>query len=314
MKKLFLFIYFSLILCNCLKAEVSENLEQRQMYGEIRTKWKSEWGSQDNHSLKTDVSLGFDSYHSNSRISIMINAATENGKKSIIFLDKAYLGYQFYQGDQSNFSLEVGRNKLDSIFDSKMQFNSYFNGVHFVYTFVEPGFIDFKLHGGPHIVDSSIDHYGWLMEAVWNKLADTPLTVKYSFTDWNTTKNPKESVYYFDRDYYFRISQITAIYDFGNVSVYGAYLYNHQEKKYNDGFYVGFKAGKIRKIHDFSFDINFQSTKKYLLNPFDNKSLGKGVQIKTIYALAERLNLEAKFSRYDNDNHNKLEVQAIYAW
>lgn len=312
MKKLFLLIFFSLFSINLLHAVEQSFLQDVDIHGDLRTKWKSSWGASEDHSFKAEATMGCDYIKPEAWVSVKIKAATSNGKESLIFLDKAFLGYQIYESDKIGFSLEIGRNKMDSMFDSKMQFDSYFNGAHLVYTFKEPGLIDFMLHGGPHIVDSSKNHYGWIAEGIWNKVADTSITVKYSYTDWNAPTEKKKKI--FAKEYYYALSQITASYDIGDTTVYGAYLFNHQEERYNDGFYVGFTIGKIRKVHDFLFDVNFQATKANLLCPRDNKALKKGVQAKIVYALAQSLNVEAKFSRHDDNNNNKLEMQAVYMW
>lgn len=314
MKKLISFIIFSLFSINLLHAVDLPFLQNVDVHGDLRTKWKSTWGVSEDHSFKAEATLGCDYKGPESWVSVKMKAATSNGKESLVYLDKAVLGYQVldktFDTASMGLGLEIGRNKMDSMFDSKLQFDSYFNGLHLIYSFKEPGVIDFIAHGGPHVVDSTRNHYGWLVEGIWNRIASTPVTVKYSFTDWNAPK--KDGGY--DMTYYFAISQITALYEFEHLTLYGAYLYNHQEERYNDGFYLGFTAGKIRKVHDFLFDINFQSTKAYLLSPSDNKGLKRGVQAKFVYALAENLNVEAKFARLDNDNNNKLEFQAIYAF
>lgn len=315
MKKFIYFIFFSLFSINLLQADDLPFWQNVDIHGDIRTKWKSTWGVSEDHSFKAEATLGCDYIKPEAWVSVKMKAATSNGKDSLMYLDKAFLGYQLldksFETADMGLSVEIGRNKMESMFDSKMQYDSYFNGIHLIYSFKEPGVLDFIAHGGPHVVDSSKHHYGWLVEGIWNRIASTPVTMKYSFTDWNAPKKPNGT---FDETYFFAISQITAMYEFEHVMLYGAYLYNHQETKYNDGFYLGFTAGKIRKVHDFVFDINFQTTKSYLLSPIDNKGLKKGVQAKFVYALAENFNIETKFSRHDNDNNNKLELQAIYAF
>lgn len=314
MKKLICFIFFSLFSINLLHAFDLPFLEGATMHGDVRTKWKSTWGEKESHGLRAEANLGCDYLKDNVWVSVKGKGAT-SGQTSELCLDKAMIGYQVlnksFDTAVMTIGLEGGRNKLDSMFDSKMQYDSYFNGLHLIYTFTEPGLIDFTLHGGPHVIDSSRNHYGWLAEGIWHNIASTPLTVKYSFTDWVKRKGERELDEWNDK---FAISQVTASYGFEHVTVYGAYLHNHQVSKHNDGFYLGATAGKIRKAHDFLVDVNFQLAKTHLLLPADNKGLKRGVQAKLVYALAENLNLEAKFARLDKDSNNKLEFQAIYAF
>lgn len=318
MKKLLLFIFFSILSVNAycdIKAQLPENLK---MKGDVRTKWKSEFGGKEVHSFKAEANVGCDYKLPEAWVSVKMKASTSNGKDSFIFLDKAFLGYQLYEGERGDFSLEIGRNKMDSLYDSKLQYDSYFNGLHVAYHFNQPGIVDFVLHGGPHVVNSDKNHYGWIAEGIWSEIANSPMTVKYSFTDWNAPRLPKGASSHWDETYLFTISHMLASYQIGSTKVYGAYLLNHQASNYNDGFYVGFTTGKINGKGDLEVDVNFQSCKKNALSPIDFKGMKKGVQVTAIYALANALNLEGKFSLYDDhngsNNNKKLEFAAIYAW
>lgn len=306
MKSLFSFVIFSLFSINTLLAMDSQYLPSNiDLHGDVRTRWTSEWSDKSENFLKTEANLGCDYYFPETWVSVKMKAATSNGKESMIYLDKAFLGYNFFRNEYGSLSVEIGRNKMESMFDSKMQYDSYFNGCHIVYTYFDPELIDFCLHGGPHVVSSTDNHYGWVVEGVWHGIAHTPLTLKYSFTDWNRPKDEK---------YRYAISQITAQIVSAHTTIYGAYLYNHQEEKYNDGFYVGFTAGKIIVAKDFLFDVNIQSTKGHTVSPIDFKGLRKGVNVKIVYAVTDALCLEGKFALRDAFNNKKLEISAIYSW
>lgn len=318
MKKLISFIFFCLLSVNAY-CQTNLNLpENLFLKGDVRTKTKSEWGANNTHSFKAEANLGCDYNLPDAWVSVKMKASTSNGKESVILLDKAFLGYQLYDGDKGAVALEVGRNKMDSMYTSKLQYDSYFNGLHVVYNYTQPGMFNFMLHGGPHVVNSDRNHYGWLAEAEWSHIADFPLTLTYSFTDWNAPKMPKGSDSYRDKNYLYCISQMTASYQIYNTTLYGAYLLNHQEDHYNDGFYLGFTTGKIQDKGDFEVDVNFQSCKANAVSPVDFKGLKKGVQVKATYALAQALNIEGKFTIFDDhngsNNNRRLEFAAIYAW
>lgn len=312
------FIFFFALLVNGLVGTETNLLDKVELHGDVRTKWKSEWDGSDQHSFKAEANIGCDYYSPQTWVSVKMKAATSNGTYSLVLLDKAFLGYQAYASDKNGLGIELGRNKMDSIFDSKMQFDSYFNGAHITYTYMEPKLFNLTIHGGPHIVNADKKHYGWIAEGIFKYISETPVTVKYSFTDWNAPKIKNANGWKYDKNYTFTISQITASYEIEENTIYGAYLKNHQEKYYNDGFYFGLTFGKIRDQGDFSFDANFQSSKKWLISPIDFKGLKKGVQIKGTYALANALNLEGKFTFYDDhngtNNNKRLELQAIYTW
>ena len=318
MKRMLALIFFTFLSVNAFCAQNVQLPENLFLKGDVRTKWKSEWGGTDNHSFKAEANIGCDYNLSEAWVSVKMKASTSNGKESNIFLDKAFLGYQFYEGDRGDLSIEVGRNKMDAMYDSKLQYDSYFNGLHIVYHYSQPGMFDFTLHGGPHVVNSDRNHYGWVAEGVWAHLADSPFTLKYSFTDWNAPKMNKSSSMRWDENYFFTISQMTVAYEIHNTTLYGAYLLNHQEDHYNDGFYLGFTTGKIRQKGDFEVDVNFQSCKSKVISPVDFKGIRKGVQVKAVYALAQALNFEGKFTLFDDHNgignNKRLEFAAIYAW
>lgn len=318
MKKLFTVIFFTLLSVNAfcdINIQVPENVKLK---GDVRAKWTSEFSKPEEHVFKTEANLGCEYLHDDAWVSVKMKAQTSNGRQSIICLDKAFLGHTFLRGEKSSIGLELGRNKMDSMFDSKLQFNSYFNGFHFIYSYSQPELFEMTLHGGPHIIHSDKNHYGWIGEVIFNKIAQSPFTVKYSFTDWNPQK--LESVYYSIDDpiYTFNTSQLTVSYDMGPAIIYAAYLLNHREKDHNEGYYFGCTMGKIQRKGDISVDVNFQSCDWLAVCPMDVKGFKKGMQFKAIYALTSSLNLEGKFSLYDDffgvAGNKRLEMSAIYYW
>src|SRR5579872_4535969 len=90
-----------------------------KLHGDIRAKWTSIWGGYEEHVFKTEATMGCDYKIPEAWVSVKMKAATSNGKGSVIFLDKAFLGKTLYTSDNMGISLEVGRNKMDSMFDSK---------------------------------------------------------------------------------------------------------------------------------------------------------------------------------------------------
>ncbi len=306
MKSFLLFLSTFFFFALPVFAEENPQPQEIYLHGDVRTKWHSCWGDIEENSFNSSATLGCDYLRDQVWGSVKMKAITHNGRASNTYLDKAYLGYKIFENEQSKVEVEVGRNKLDAMFDSKMQFNGYFNGAHFIYTFNDNEFVNVVFHGGPHVIDSENRHYGWIAEMQVRNVARKPLTLKYSFTDWNATR--------FDYIFAYSISQITAYYNFGKVNFYVAYLHNHKETSKNFGYYIGFHAGKIEKKGDYEVDLSFQCRKERLLSPFDRKGLKKGVEAKVTYALEENLNIEALLARLDDLDRTHLEIQAIYKW
>lgn len=214
-------------------------------------------------------------------------------------LDRAFIGYDIFECGEEDFYIELGRSRLEYIFDSRVEFSSFFDGIHLFYTNEFAGLGQFVIHGGPFIIDSYTNHYGWAVETFFDDFACTGFTFKYSLINWakhGTTKifgdaadlpkatkdNPR---------YRFLISQLLIGYtgkiDFCHCKtfyLYGAVLANHDAKKNystnfayaNKAFYLGFTLGKLCKACDWSFDINYQFVQAQAVPEFDLAGIGHG--------------------------------------
>ncbi len=309
MRKVVLILIF-LFSLNALLAQDFYRYPNVELHGDVRTKWRSAWGDFEDHCFKAEATVGCDYRTPQVWVDGKIKTATCNCRGTQFFLHKALIGYLIYSDDRIAVAIETGRNKMDGMFDSKMQFDNNFDGVHFMAIFKNASFFDLTIHGGPHIIDSANNHYGLISEAKFAGILGLPLSLKYSFTDWNITRRSLVN----DNRYDYAISQVIASYDFEKFIVYGAGLYNHRDSRDNYGLYVGVITRSIRKVRDWVIDVNYQFTRPNLLSSVDNKGLRKGIEAKVIYALAEKLNLEVKAARLDKNNNNKIELQAIYSW
>lgn len=320
MKRLIAILCFSMLFVNAFAAIDIDLPPNVNLMGDIRTKWKSEWGAQEFHNFKTEATIGLNYTKEKGWMCAKVKASTFNGKESLMFLNKAYVGYLLFDNENVNFTVELGRNVMEDMFDSKMQFNSYYNGFHFSYAYAIPDIINFELHGGPFVIDSNAHHYGWIAEAIWKNLANTNISCTYSFMDWNKPE---------DENFNYAISQLKAQYDVGTASVYAAYLYNHQEESISDwhryhylkedsnigyGYYFGFSIGKIKQARDCSFDVCYQYCSPYTVPFYDFEGLCRGIQMKAVVAITNTLALQTKFALHDAPNNKRLELHAIYTW
>jgi len=218
-------------------------------------------------------------------------------------LERAFIGFDIYNQKEEDFYIELGRSKLDYLYESKVQFSSFYDGIHIFYTCCWPTVGTFTIHGGPFIVDSYSNHYAWVIETFITRWRGTGFGFKYSFIDWH---RGAPTLNYGNRDnpappqtvtirnnprYRFMVSQMLIGYerkmDFLGCKTfygYGAVLVNHDAqrtqttnwKKLNGAWYVGFTLGKLCKACDWSLDINYQSVQAQAVPEFDLAGFGHG--------------------------------------
>lgn len=215
-------------------------------------------------------------------ISDFISKGTNNKLK----VDRAYFGYRFVDHDQHTADVEIGRRSMSSIFTSKLQFGSNFDGITVkdAYAFESVG--DFYYQLGAFIINEHKSRAGYIGELGLLNIAHTGFYAKYSLVDWNTKKNPSDAPHQFD----FIVSQATLGYRFIPVALdkpiefYIAGLYNHRARKLevsdykraNVGGYAGFSIGQIKIAGDWAFEAMYQVLQAQAIPDFDNNGIGIG--------------------------------------
>lgn len=251
-------------------------------------------------------------------------------------LDRAFIGYDIYECKEQDFYVEVGRSRLDYIFDSRVEFSSFFDGIHLYYTNEFPWVGTFVLHGGPFIVDSFTNHYAWVFETYVDEWADTGWIFKYSLIDWRRrrptryigdldkppgkfiTNNPRNR---------FLVSQMLFGYSRDvdccrckTLYLYGAVLANHDAKKSpttrnryeNKAWYVGFTLGKLCKACDWSLDANYQYVQAQAVPEFDVAGIGHGNAAGTPFSDALIAHLPSR-EAVGFTNFKGVQVSLLYA-
>lgn len=261
--------------------------------------------------FKSEFNLFLDYVDTKSWVSTKVKWAVvdgvDGGSLTKTELDRAFIGYDIYECDDLDFYIELGRSRLDYIFDSRVEFSSFFDGIHLYYTNDLPRIGTFVIHGGPFVVDSLTNHYAWVMETYIDEWADTGLILKYSLIDWRRRAPTKYIGNFKDvqqraigildpniRDnprYRFLISQMlfgyTSAINFcrcKTLYLYGAVLANHDARKSpttantyaNKAWYVGFTLGKLCKACDWSIDANYQYVQAQAVPEFDLAGIGHG--------------------------------------
>lgn len=225
------------------------------------------------------------------------DAGIISGTNNKIKISRAYFGARVFSGDSYYSDIEVGRRKLGAIFDSKVEFNSYFDGVLAKYdqSFDRVG--DFYVHLGTFIINENVDQYGYVGETGLMNIASSGFYAKYSLIDWDTKDFHAD--YVKQRVYDFLVSQATIGYKFypasfkKQVTLYLAGLYNSKArrldisdgKKANWGSYIGFSLGELKRKGDWALDANYQVLAAQCVPDFDVSGIGNGnVNDKLFYA------------------------------
>jgi hypothetical protein len=222
------------------------------------------------------------------------------GTKDGISLDRAFMGARLIEEANYTTDIELGRRRLNNMFDSRIEFNSLFDGIYLSY---DAGFEhvgNFYTHVGAFIVDQREHHYAYVGEIGLFNIAGSGFYSKYSLIDWDTHSYPcrliipeEDGPVFFSNPnlrFDFIISQLLVGYRFvpeklGRVVIlYAAGLLNHKAKeleltnnrRLNWGAYAGFSIGELKKKDDWSFDMNYQLVAPQAVPDFDSSGIGLG--------------------------------------
>ncbi|HSX12503.1 MAG TPA: hypothetical protein VLF61_03350 [Rhabdochlamydiaceae bacterium] len=273
--------------------------------GEVRTEFQTAWEDRNGksqrgpHSETGRGAQGFDI-----EVNLMLDYRTErtwssikiefdndagvfNGSLGNIALERAYWGVRLVDGEKYNIDIEAGRRKMLTIFDSKVQFSSFFDGIVLRYDHAIEGIGDFYLRTGPFVVNEQVNQFAYIWEMALLNIANTGVYTKYSIVDWDTKHYAKSFVN--DR-FRFLVNQWIVGYRLLIKSInkvmlaYSAFLYNplakrldvSDHKRANMGGYIGFSLGQLRKQWDWALDINYQVVQAQAVPDFDCSGIGLG--------------------------------------
>ncbi|HSX04273.1 MAG TPA: hypothetical protein VLG76_06045 [Rhabdochlamydiaceae bacterium] len=215
------------------------------------------------------------------------DAGVFNGSLDHLALERAYWGVRFIDGEKYNIDIEVGRRKMLTIFDSKVEFGSFYDGIIIRYDQAFEGVGDFYIRTGPFVVNEQVNHFGYAGEIALLNIASTGFYTKYSIIDWDTKHYSKRFVT--DR-FNFLVSQLIVGYRMliqcvnKPLLIYSAVLYNHAAdrlaisdyKRANWGGYIGVSVGQLRKQWDWAFDFNYQVLQAQTVPDFDCSGISLG--------------------------------------
>jgi len=269
---------------------------------EIEAKIKCDRHDHSNH-IKFETSLrGFfentDSWI-DSKVKLSVKDSEQYSRPHKFEVDRLVAGYVLHDNEDSIFYVEAGRAKLDYLFNSKLQFNSYIHG--FNHSFWKG---NLTIHAAQNFPNGYFDYYGFVAEASYKNIANIPLTLSYTLTDWIC-----------ENDYV--ISQISFNYFLGtlwnkSINSYGAFLRNHKMSDHCNGGYIGTSIGCLKQTNDWMLDINYQYTQCYTVPIFDYNGIwSRGVEMKAGFAFNENLSLQTKLAFADI---NRFELSTVFKW
>lgn len=208
-----------------------------------------------------------------------------DGTRDKLKVDRAYFGVNLIDDDRHTMMVQVGRNVMQYVFDSKLEFGSNFDGVEFKdsYTFDYMGDLYYKI--AAMLVSEKHNQAAYIGEIGFFNIIRTGFNARYTLIDWNT-KHRHHLPYQFQ----FVVSQLNLFYRFvpqlinQSVKFYVAGLYNHRARKHkitnetlaNYGGYIGVAIGETKLQGDWTFEGNYQVLAAQCVPDFDANGVGLG--------------------------------------
>ncbi len=244
---------------------------------------------QDTYDIEVNLMLDYrtDTSWGSIKLEFDNDAGIDSGTLNKLKLERAYWGVRVLNGDTYDFDIELGRRRMSTIVDSKLEFDGFFDGAWFKYDQSFDPVGDFYMHAGVFIINENKNQYGYLGELGIYNVGGTGLYTKYSLIDWNTKELHNKIQ---NRRFDFLVSQWIIGYKFlparlkKIVQIYLAGLWNSNahklkithHKRANWGSYVGVSIGEIKKKGDWAFDINYQVLAAQCVPDFNANGIGLG--------------------------------------
>lgn len=209
-------------------------------------------------------------------------------------LRRAYFGWRVYECKEvDKLDIEIGRRPMYTFMDSRIEFNSRFDGVMAKYTRQVQKNSNAYLTIGSFLINEHESYFGYLGETGILNLLHQRIDLKYSYIYWDRNgfnqcgvRNPVGTM--------FRVSQWSLGWDFPKdafgkkARIYGAYLRNSAAERIpqtnftyaNMGWYAGFIIGEVFKQGDWSFDMNYQYVQAQAVPENDARGIGRGNVLK----------------------------------
>ncbi|MBN1915145.1 MAG: hypothetical protein JW769_04585 [Parachlamydiales bacterium] len=214
------------------------------------------------------------------------NMGLKDGTTNRIAVEKAYLGGRLYDGETFSVEGAIGRRFLGNVFDSKIQFNSIYDGVLLRLNKASEQVGDFYVNLGSFIVSEKTYHYGYVGEMGLLNIANTGFFTKYSFISWKKhyTDELKKLRYSFGNSQVILGYQCTPVRWDKYIKGYVGGLINHfakkipltDHKRQNYAWYAGVSVGQVQQKGDWALDVNYQFVAPQAVSDYDAVGIRRG--------------------------------------
>ena len=240
------------------------------------------------------------------------------------------IGYHLVEADDFTLDVIAGRSKGYYLFNSQVMYGTNYDGIFFDMGYNQPGLFNMTLKGGPFIISSQDNHYGYTFQLTFNEIAGTGLYASYALIDWekkSTTYDQVNDIYLENNpQWQFVNSQFVLGYrlpkeTFGAaINVYGSYGFNSAAQareltdntKANEAWYLGANIGRIQEKGDWSLQLGYQSVGAQAIRDGDLSGYGRGnIQGNNFY---KRTNIDSEDGPALGDgNYKGFGIEGAYA-
>lgn len=268
---------------------------------------------------------------------------TFNGQADQIALDRANMGYHFYDDGIQRLDGIVGRQRSYEMYDSEIEFNSTLDGFTGTYAITLDGLADFSLRGGGYIVDQSENHPVWIIQTGLYDILDTGLYFEYAFTDWHkdtrnltfiTNANSGTVTTVGSAKWDYIVNQFILGYVFNpevfsvDVRLFGGILWNAHASKNeinrltrgkvtnsykNLGGWVALQIGSVERAGDWAFQAQWQVVEALSIPDWDVSGIGTGNSTSSSLFGFNQFSSAVNFPGNGNSNYNGFELDLLYS-
>ncbi len=294
-----------------------------------------------NNQYDVEVNLYFDYSTEKSWTAIKLEFDNAMGMLSgdinQIVLERAFVGYTFYDDGLYRIDGMLGRQRMYDLYDSEVQFNSTADGATVNLNANFECITEMLLKGGIYLADATEAQPFWIFEATFWDIGCIGLYAEYSFITWAKSGTRFRN----DPTFQYSNHQATIGYVFSrdwwpiDTRIFTAFVINQQadpnvmqrltngvvRSRENWAWYVALQVGTVEKAMDWAAQFQYQGVQAQSIPDFDVSGIGRGNSLNSqsfinnvnglgngnanysgweldgLFALSDNIVLEARFQR-----------------